>query len=153
MARGKDVMAISSIKALRRICELKQWSTTNLEANKLLYFAQMIALGRSDGELPLVEEHFQAWDYGPVLPSAYHHAKLFGNKPIKPFMFRSRGPIPGLETIFGATLESMGNLTSSQLVAESHWEGGAWADYYRPGAKGIDIPNERILQEYRDRTN
>lgn len=145
-------MPITSIAALRRICELKQWGITNLEANKLLYFAQMIALGRSNGRDPLVSEHFQAWDYGPVLPNAYHHAKMFGSKAIRPFVFRERGPIPEWEEVFRETLEEIGSLTGSQLVAESHWEDGAWAEYYRPGSKGVDIPNEAILEEYRART-
>jgi uncharacterized phage-associated protein len=146
-------MAISSISAMRRMCELKQWTITNLEANKLLYFAQMVALGRSQGERPLVSEHFQAWDYGPVLPSAYHHAKIFGNRSIKPFMFSSGGPIPEWEDTFNETLKEVGGLTSSQLVAESHWKDGAWAQYYRPGSKGIDIPNDAILREYAARTS
>lgn len=145
-------MAISSIAALRRICELKQWGITNLEANKLLYFAQMISLGRSNGDNPMLSEHFQAWDYGPVLPSAYHHAKLFGNNTIRPFIFQSRGPIAPWEAVFRETLEQVGHLTSSQLVAESHWEDGAWAEYYRPSSRGIDIPNDAILREYRARS-
>jgi uncharacterized phage-associated protein len=144
-------MAITAAAALRRICELKKWSITNLEAQKLLYFAQMIALGHSNGKEPLVSEHFEAWDYGPVLPSAYHKAKIFGDKPINPFIFSSRGPIARWENVFSQTLEEVGGLTSSQLVAESHWKNGAWYKNYRPGAKGIEIPNDDILREYKRR--
>jgi uncharacterized phage-associated protein len=96
----------------------------------------------------LVLDHFQAWDLGPVLPPAYQRAKVFGNKPIKPFLFDSRGPIAEWELVFAEALEEFGDLTSSQLVAESHWEKGAWSEYYRPGAKGIEIPNEAILREF-----
>lgn len=149
--RLEVLMAISSISAMRRMCELKQWTITNLEANKLLYFAQMLALGHSNGVTPLIAERFQAWDYGPVLPSAYHHAKIFGSKPIRPFMFSGSGPVEGWEHVFEETLKEVGNLTSYQLVAESHWKDGAWAHYYRPGSKGVDIPNDAILQEYRAR--
>lgn len=145
-------MAITAVGALRRLCELKQWSITNLEAQKLLYFAQMIALGESNGDDPLIPDHFQAWDLGPVAPSAYHKAKIFGNKPIKPFIFQARGPIARWENVLKKTLKEVGGLTSSQLVAESHWEDGAWAKYYRPGGRSIEIPNEAILEEYRLRT-
>ena len=144
--------ALSSVSALRRMCELKRWSITNLEANKLLYFAQMIALGQSEGKSPFVAERFQAWDYGPVLPGAYHRAKIFGDKSIKPFVFKSRGPIEEWEPVFAQTLGEFGDLTSAQLVAESHWKGGAWAEYYRSGSLGIDIPNDAILREYVART-
>ena len=142
-------MAITAVAALRRLCEIKRWGITNLEANKLLYFAQMISLGKSSGKDPLVSEHFEAWDYGPVLPSAYRKARMFGDKPIRPFIFSARGPIPRWENVFEKTLDEMGDLTSYQLVAESHWEKGAWAKHYRPGAKGIEIPNGDILREYR----
>src|SRR5690349_17777324 len=104
-------MAITAAAALRRLCELKQWTITNLEAQKLLYFAHMIALGRSKGHRPLVQGHFQAWDLGPVLPDAYHRAKIFGNKPIRPFLFDSRGPIATWETVFDETMAEFGGLT------------------------------------------
>ena len=144
-------MAISANKAVRRLCELNDWTLTNLEANKLLYFAQMIALGER-GE-PLVAGNFEAWDFGPVLPSVYHDAKLFGNRPIKPFMFRGHGEIDGWEDVFERVMEEFGGLTSGRLVAESHWRKGAWAKHYRPGARDIQIPNDDIAAEYRQRTN
>jgi uncharacterized phage-associated protein len=144
-------MAIPATKAMRRLCELKDWSISNLEAQKLLYFAQMIALGEK-GE-PLVAGAFEAWDLGPVLPEAYRKAKMFGAKPIKPFIFKTRGPIPEWEGVFMRTLNAFGNLTGGQLVAESHWAKGAWARHYRPGAKGVEIPNGDIAREYRARTH
>ncbi len=145
-------MALSSSMALRRLCELKDWSVTNLEAQKLLYFAHMIALGESNGARPLVSENFQAWDYGPVLPGAYREAKIFGDKPIKPFLFSHRSRIKTeFDDVFRETLSELGSLSSSRLVAESHWPEGAWAEYYRAGARGREIPNSAILAEYRKR--
>lgn len=144
-------MTIPATTALRRLCELKQWTVTNLEAQKLLYFAQMIALGRSEGARPMVAGHFQAWELGPVLPQAYHKAKMFGNKPIKAFIFQDAGPQPDWDPVLQEALDNFGDLTSSQLVAESHWEGGAWIRNFRPGGRGIDIPNADIVAEYRAR--
>ena len=111
----------------------------------------MLALADKD-DGPLVAGRFQAWDYGPVLPNAYHKAKMFGKKPIKSFIFSGQGPIPEWERIFERTLGVFGDLTSAQLVAESHWQDGAWAEYYKPGYRGIEIPNGAILQEYERRT-
>ncbi len=145
-------MPLSSSMALRRLCELKDWTVTNLEAQKLLYFAHMIALGESEGERPLVSERFQAWDYGPVLPSAYREVKIFGDKPIKPFLFSHRKTISTeFDDVFETTLAEIGNFSSSKLVAESHWPEGAWAEFYNAGARGIEIPNKAILAEYRKR--
>ena len=148
---GGFPLSISSTSALRRLCELQDWSITNLEANKLLYFAQMIALGET-GE-PLVKEKFQAWNLGPVLPDVYHTAKAFGDKRIRPFLFSKSGRLPErCETVIKKTLDEFGDMTSAQLVAESHWRKGAWAKHYREGARGIEIPNDDILAEYRART-
>lgn len=147
---GEIAMAISASKAARRLCELSGWTVTNLELNKLLYFAQMIALGEKRESL--VNGHFEAWDFGPVLPDVYHNAKIFGNKPVKPFLFGGRGPVEGWEPVFDRTMKAFGGLTGGQLVAESHWSKGAWAKHYRPGARGVQIPNDDIAAEYRKRT-
>ncbi|MGJ3629828.1 Panacea domain-containing protein [Sphingomonas sp. MMS24-JH45] len=144
-------MALSSSTALRRLCELQGWNLTNLQAQKLLYFAHMIALGESDGARPLVNELFQAWDYGPVLPSAYREVKIFGDKPIKPFLFSHRQPERTFDGVIKSTLDQLGGLSSSKLVAESHWVNGAWAEYYRAGSRGTDIPNDAVLAEYKKR--
>ena len=144
-------MSITSTAALRRLCELRDWSITNLEANKLLYFAQMIALGETGR--PLVKEKFQAWNLGPVLPEVYHMAKAFGDKPIRRYLFSKSGPLPDrCEAAVQKALDEFGDLTSAQLVAESHWRKGAWAKHFREGSKGIEIPNNDILAEYESRT-
>ncbi|WP_234004229.1 hypothetical protein, partial [Erythrobacter sp. HI0028] len=76
-------------------------------------------LGESDSARPLVNESFQAWDYGLSLPSAYREAKAFGNKPIKPFIFRHRKATDTTSAdVFETTLSNIGDLSSSRLVAE-----------------------------------
>lgn len=138
--------------ALRRLCELKNWTITNLQAQKLLYFTHMIALGKSNGANPLVNENFEAWDYGPVLPSVYQEVKAFGDKPIKPYLWSHKTPVvTPFDDVFHETLSEIGGLSSSRLVAESHWPEGAWAEYYRAGSRGREIPNDAILAEYHKR--
>lgn len=51
-----------------------------MKLQKLLYYAQGFALailGR-----PLFQEDFEAWQYGPVIPSVYQRYKELGNKAI-----------------------------------------------------------------------
>ena len=50
---------------------------SNLRLQKVLYIAHMYHLGLCEGE-PLINDGFQAWDYGPVDSELYHHAKGFG---------------------------------------------------------------------------
>jgi len=51
-----------------------------LKLQKLLYYAHgyySAAAGK-----PLIDQAFEAWQYGPVVPAAYHEFKEFGNSPI-----------------------------------------------------------------------
>lgn len=53
---------------------------TQMKLQKLLFYAHgwYLALCHE----PLVKETFQAWKYGPVLPSVYHEFKAFGTSGI-----------------------------------------------------------------------
>jgi len=142
-------MAISALRAGKYLCEISDWSLTNLSLQKLLYIAHMVHLG-TRGE-PFIKDSFEAWDYGPVLPSLYHQVKIFGSAPIRN-IFRSvkdlREDGKAAEWLDEA-YEGLGDLRPSQLVAITHREKGAWAKNYVPGVHDIVIPNEDIKAEYR----
>lgn len=146
----EKLVAIHPFSAAKMICRRSGWSATNLSVQKILYLAHMVHLGRT-GE-PLVRETFQAWDYGPVLPSLYHKVSAFGSKPI-PNVFTSALDVD--DTPEGQTLrEACDNLLANspgQLVENTHWSGGAWAKHYQAGVRGIVIPDADIAAEYRAR--
>ena len=145
-------MPIHPLIAARQVCELRDWSASNLEINKVLYLAHMITLGRTNGVSGLVTEHFQAWDYGPVLPSVYHRAKAFGSGAVQN-IFRGLPEAPdGVEkSAIAEVVKSVEGMTPGHLVAITHWPEGAWAKHYQPHERGITIPNSDILEEYRRR--
>ena len=68
-------MAVSSITAGRYACKMSGWTITNLKLQKILYIAHMVYVGRTDGTV-LIDEMFEAWDFGPVLPNLYHRVKI-----------------------------------------------------------------------------
>ena len=144
MAGGYPALSVA-----KRMLELSRWSLTNLKLQKLLYIAHMIWLGRT-GQ-PLIREGFEAWDYGPVCPVVYHRAKCFGARRIEN-VFHS---VPDLdddqvEELLKDVVDKLGDASPGKLVAITHWERGAWAKHYRPGIKGIKIPESDILEEYRE---
>lgn len=142
-------MAIHPLTAAKWVCVERDWGATNLEINKTLYIAQLAFLGRNGGVEPLVSEHFQAWDYGPVLPTVYHRAKAFGNGPVQDVFHSFPAKDDSLECkIICETVAGLRDKTPGELVAITHWEDGAWAKHYRSGAKGIVIPNSEIFREY-----
>ncbi len=145
-------MTVNSGALARRVCELGEWQVTNLALQKIMYLLHMIYMGRNDGE-PLVREEFEAWDYGPVLPSVYRQARIFGGSPIRDVFL---GVKDLADTQYDALIkEGCGYLLPKrpgELVAITHAKGGAWAKNYRPGVLGKRIPNSDILDEYRRRT-
>ncbi len=54
----------------------KGYGVSNLKLQKLLYFIQayfLVEMGTS-----CFQEPIQAWNFGPVVPKAYHEFKIFG---------------------------------------------------------------------------
>jgi len=146
-------MPLHPLTAAKKVCEARGWSVTNLEINKILYLAHMMLLGRSGGATPLVSEHFQAWDYGPVLPTVYHRAKAFGNEPVQD-VFRAFPSIQGSveANVIEEAVEATSRMKPGALIATTHWNNGAWSKYELPGVRNTIIANEAILGEYRART-
>lgn len=56
-----------------------------IQLMRLMYFANgwyMAFHNKEEEILPLINEPFKAWEYGPCLESVYHEFKSFGNNPI-----------------------------------------------------------------------
>jgi uncharacterized phage-associated protein len=143
-------VALLTSVAAKTAGEARGWTLSNLELQKLLYIAHMIHLGRE--QAPLVNETFEAWDYGPVLPSLYRQAKMFGKHPVKDIFYAEVAPVSSPE---GKTIRDVAEFLASkpaaELIAITHWSKGAWAKHYQKGVRNIRIPNPDILQEYQDR--
>lgn len=143
-------MTVRVKDAARYLCSLSGWKLSNLPLQKILYMADMNFTGQGKGRL--VDENFEAWDLGPVLPSLYHDCKAFGAKPV-PDIFWGAQDITGTPEadILGAAWRTLGNTRPGQLIENTHWAGGAWARRYVPGAKGIRIETGDMADEYRRR--
>ena len=55
---------------------------SNLRLQKLLYYTQGFSLAMHNK--PIFNENIEAWDYGPVIPVAYHYFKKYGSGYIPP---------------------------------------------------------------------
>lgn len=145
-------MTLHVLSAAKHLAKQSGWSLSNLELQKILYLAHMFHLGRT-GE-PLVHGHFEAWDYGPVHPSLYHHLKVYGADPVQNIFPGIGDLLPGPErAIIDEAYRDLGHLGPGKLVNATHQKGGAWATYYRPGMRQCVIPNEAILREYQELDN
>lgn len=142
-------------KQLIKSAEAKGISVTNLKIQKLLYFAHGLSLvinGR-----PLLSENFQAWKYGPVVPSLYHELKIFGQSSLKLnsgfIKFWPDIPDPeersGAENVVNLVLDQLGPLTGAQLVDISHNAQGPWHAVYHSGQKDIKIEDAAIKSYFK----
>ena len=139
-------------QAARQICRESGWTLSNLQLQKIIYIAHMFCLGTR--RTPLIRDRFEAWDYGPVVPSLYHHVKMFGAKPIKDVFFGAP-EISDADTasVIRDATETLSKWTPGQLVNFTHQHDGAWAAHYDSERKGAIIPDEDILAEYPRRFN
>ncbi len=148
---GNQGQSVTAASAAKTLCELSDWTLTNLRLQKILYVAHMAHLGRENGDPLIRQERFEAWSYGPVLSSLYHRVKAFGRDPIKNvFHAIPRTPPGSALKALTEMYEKLKLKTPGELVAITHRSEGAWAKHYQPGIPHIKIPNEDIREEYFD---
>lgn len=144
-------MAVSALSAARTLCQMRGWAVTNLELQKILYIAQMFHLGTTGR--PLLTEKFEAWDYGPVIPELYRRVRGFGSDPVRNVFHWETEVAPGSSEyqMLKQASDATKDLSPGRLVSITHWPHGAWYKCYQPNVRGIIIPNDMILDEYRAR--
>lgn len=57
----------------------KDYGISNLKLQKILYFVQAYFLINTKDKTPCFTERIEAWDFGPVVPVAYHEYKQYGS--------------------------------------------------------------------------
>ncbi len=144
-------MTVRVNDAACHLCERSGWQLSNLKLQKMLYMADMNFVGQNG--VRLLNEDFEAWDYGPVLPSLYQKCKAFGSKPI-PHVFWGAQSITGTAEakMLDLAWENLKSATPGQLVEATHSKLGAWVRRYVPGAKQIKILTPDMIEEYARRT-
>lgn len=139
-------MTTSPRDAAAHLARTSGFQVSNLHIQKMLYLADLRFL-QQQGER-LLSEDFEAWDYGPVVPSLYHFLKAFGSKPV-PNVFWSAPDLSARAEgeVLSAAWAELRALTPGQLVGATHAPGGAWALRYRPGVRGSKIFTADMLDE------
>ena len=121
---------------------------TPLQLMKLVYIAHGWSLALRN--IDLFQERIEAWKYGPVIPDLYHATKHFGAMPIPLSAIDDKPAAVDVPT--ASFLEDVyskyGKLTGIQLSNLTHRSGTPWAQVYREGVFGIEIPDEIIKTHY-----
>jgi uncharacterized phage-associated protein len=127
---------------------------TQMKLQKLVYFAQGAHLAKY--HQPLINETFQAWMYGPVIPEIYQDFKLYGSRPIidtaeftpslsykPPFRLDAEA----MDTI-NYTWGVLKDFSAMSLSKWTHRADGPWSKVYDPQVKSTPIPNDDIKQYF-----
>lgn len=153
----------------RKICNLlidrfdaDRFNLTNLRINKLLYFIHGHSL--AENEIGLVRNHFEAWQYGPVVRVVYDAFKPFNERTITSpatFLDYSTGQVrpipvddilPDHATFIVDICKNYAAYSTGELVALSHQQHGAWDTVYSACLKNKQlsprISDELIRQEF-----
>jgi uncharacterized phage-associated protein len=138
---------LSTFEAAKKICIRSDWTISDLELQKMLFLAQKEYMKDHDGRL--IDAGFEAWDYGPVVPSLYRAVKMFGSDPIENIFHSIRLRGNELDPMLFRSYDSLSDKSPAQLISMTHREDGAWAVNYRPGVFGIPIPDVDIRNEAR----
>lgn len=119
---------------------------TNMRLNKLLYFAQVLYLHKTNSRL--FDEDFEAWTYGPVVDCVYQEYKSYKNAPIisvaEYYSVESFTESEYKVLVDVLSLYSM--FATSYLVDLTHQPNGAWAQTMRKG--GGVMPTELIKSDF-----
>ena len=146
---------ISDCFALRGIGEGKP--ITQMLVQKMVYFAHGLYLAETKGS-PLIKEDFEAWKFGPVVPNIYHKYKIFGDTPIRDLsLLRYSGhsvePCELINVAYGIIEDTWKNLKDLDAIQVSNWthkDGSAWSRVYNPNERNIIIPNEYIMDDFKE---
>ena len=128
---------------------------TSLALQKLLYFLHGHAYARLG--YGAVNEPFQAWQYGPVIPSLYKQLMVSGSSPITMPIYDSQNrdlasADPNLAKVADKVWDAYGNLSGNQLVSISMADGSPWNSTYNPqNSDSAMIPEQSIRQYFQER--
>jgi uncharacterized phage-associated protein len=130
---------------------------TPMKLQKLLYFAEGLFLAQNPKEKRLFQEDFQAWEYGPVLPTLYRMFKSYGRDAVpRNHLFatpnRTLNELPeNVKAALDASVSQLGKFSAIRLSDFSHVEGGPWASVFSANTVGAIIRKES-MREYFSKT-
>lgn len=129
---------------------------TTMKLLKLMYIAQGLSLSLLDRPI-FLNDHIEAWKFGPVIPSIYHEFKHFKSEPITSksvlldttYQQYSEPILSDLEDqkIVLLTWQLYKNISAKDLVDLTHMTGTPWSLSYRNDQNRV-IENTLIKKYY-----
>nr|DAM94001.1 MAG TPA: hypothetical protein [Caudoviricetes sp.] len=127
-------------------CKKDEYPISNLQLQKILYYIQHDFLKKNNK--PLFDDDFEAWKFGPVVPSVYYEYSYLGALKIYEEYDDYDKIIQNLGDnilLINSTVCKKRNIDPWTLVSETHAKGKAWDIIFKDGAGfGDVIPKQQI---------
>lgn len=141
----------------------KGYGISNLKLQKVLYFIQAYFVSYTEKKEPCFDAKIEAWEFGPVVPAAYHEYKQYGSNDIPRIdmvlqinfdnILKSR-MVPFDDSIISnadkeiidGLIEKFADYSATTLVSITHNQ-SPWINAYNKGKNSI-ISIESIREYY-----
>lgn len=136
--------ALDIAKYIISKCTLDEMPISNLQLQKILYYTQKEFLRVS---FALFDDEFEAWQFGPVIPSVYYQYCGFGALPIRmQYSIKLDSLTPKELGVINDIIDEKRKKNPWELVEETHKPGGAWDRAYNNGfGNHQEISTEDII--------
>lgn len=126
---------------------------SNLKLQKILYFVQAQFLVSISNNTPCFSDPIEAWDFGPLVPSVYHHYKVYGsaiipsdkNDPLLPIYQRIS---ESDKKLINYMIDQIADYSASTLMQVIHNQ-DPWGNAYVQGQNNT-IANEDIRRFFKE---
>ena len=153
----KPITCFQGAKTLVQLAVIDEKGLSNLQVQKILYFANMIHIGEYGSINPLIEDKFLTWEYGPAVDILYRRLKQYDKTTVKIDAFddivsimneKTQKPTkeefsPHVKNLKDA-YKRWGNFDPYKLIGISHWSEGAWR---RTKNKGESVISNHLIEE------
>ena len=128
-------------------CTRDDEPVSNLQLQKIMYFLQYVYC-KNYGELLFDDEEFEAWQYGPVLPSVYKEFSNYGGRAITEFYEDvDRARFGDLADWIDTGIEVLRSKSPWDLVSVAHAKGSPWDKVWNGGCgRKSTISNDSIME-------
>lgn len=136
--------ALDVAKYVITYCSQRDNPISNLHLQKTLYYVQKYFL--MQGKIAF-EDDFEAWQFGPVIPSVYYYFCGYGGMEIDQEFDVQLDKSTNLRSIDSIVYAKM-TLNPWELVADTHKKGSAWDEIYNNGhGFQLIIPQDLIRKK------
>ena len=116
---------------------------TPMQIQKLIYFSHGWMLGIHGR--PLLDEEFEAWRFGPVMPIVYYNLTYYGGDPVGAEILAHAKDLDDAEKdIVDQVFGVYGDFDGIELSRMTHVRGGPWSETWRKHKRQAIIPNKLV---------